>query len=85
MKHNDQAEALSRLEQHVRRARDFSGWRFDDMARKRLGPDLPWNYTQRATELLDSAHTVLDMGTGGAEIRHRAAFCLARLDDDRAS
>ena len=82
MKHTDQAEALSRLEQHVQRARDFSGWRFDDVT---LEPDLPWNYTQRATELLDSAHTVLVMGTGGAEIRHRAAFCLASLDDDRAS
>lgn len=85
MNHDDQAEALSRLEPYMQRARDFSGWRFDDVAHKRLGPDLPWNYTQRASELLGGAHTVLDMGTGGGELRRRAAFCLTRLDDDRAS
>lgn len=68
MKHDAEAEAVSRLEPYVQRALDFAGWRLDEVSLKRVGPDLPWDYTRRATELLAGAHAVLDMGTGGGEL-----------------
>ena len=65
---DSRAEARARIRPFVDRARSFSGWNFGDMASERVGPPLPWNYEQRASELLTGAASVLDMGTGGGEV-----------------
>jgi len=63
-----ETEAVSRLRPFTERARVFAGWSFDDVAPKPIGPGLPWDYRRRATDLVDRASFVLDMGTGGGEL-----------------
>jgi SAM-dependent methyltransferase len=63
-----------RLRPWVERARRFSGWAIEDEIRpRRLGPEAPWDYLQRARELVRAAERVLDLGTGGGEVF--AAVC----------
>ena len=42
------------------------GWTFN-VQMAELGPELPWDYESRARQLLATARSVLDMGTGGGE------------------
>jgi len=58
--------ARERLRPFVERARAFSGW-MPDARTRRLGQETPWDYVQRARQLLSSAGSVLDLGTGGGE------------------
>ena len=57
---------LAELRPFVEKARAMKGWSID-MRKVNLGPDTPWNYNERARELLAEAGVVLDMGTGGGE------------------
>jgi len=67
MKREARTEWIERLRPYVSRAKDFSGWHFDDISPKRLGPPPPWKYELRASELLMGSTSVLDLGTGGGE------------------
>ncbi len=58
--------ARARLRASVERARRFSGWSAYPRSR-RLGPAPPWSYEERARELLTTARSVVDLGTGGGE------------------
>lgn len=68
MSADKKANVLECIRSYVERARAFSGWRFDDIEPKPLGPALPWNYGSLAAGLLEVASSVLDMGTGGGEV-----------------
>lgn len=57
---------LAELRAYVDRARRMRGWSFD-VRSVSLGPDLPWDYEERARELISGTPVVLDMGTGGGE------------------
>jgi SAM-dependent methyltransferase len=49
-------------------AQEFSGWDFIYL-RKRMTQDAPpWDYSQIVRAALPSAHSLLDMGTGGGEL-----------------
>jgi SAM-dependent methyltransferase len=50
----------------VEQARGFSGWSAYPRSR-RLGPAPPWSYDGRARDLLSTARSVVDLGTGGGE------------------
>lgn len=57
---------LAELQPYVEWARGIKGWTMGvEMAA--LGPGPPWDYMDRARELVAGARTVLDMGTGGGE------------------
>ncbi|HEX5141671.1 MAG TPA: methyltransferase domain-containing protein [Dehalococcoidia bacterium] len=58
--------ARERLRPVVERAESFSGWSGVPSPRP-LGAEKPWSYSGRARELLASATSVLDLGTGGGE------------------
>jgi SAM-dependent methyltransferase len=45
----------------------FSGWDFSYLAERMKEDPTPWDYMQRAGELLDGATAALDMDTGGGE------------------
>lgn len=45
----------------------FIGWDFSHLDGRMLQDDPPWSYTSRAKELMRSASSVLDIGTGGGE------------------
>jgi SAM-dependent methyltransferase len=57
---------LDELRPYVEKARRLRGWKFD-VQMTALGPKLPWDYVERARELLENSDSVLDMGTGGGE------------------
>lgn len=57
---------LAELRKHAARAHELTGWSLD-VKPTSLGPGLPWDYIGRAKELIRTARTVLDMGTGGGE------------------
>ena len=57
---------LAELRPYVDKARRMKGWSLDTQTAS-LGPETPWNYDERARELLTGAGVVLDMGTGGGE------------------
>lgn len=57
--------ARQRLQPYVERANRFSGW-MPEIDSWRLTPR-PWDYIARARELLGSAESVIDLGTGGGE------------------
>jgi SAM-dependent methyltransferase len=59
--------ARERLRPYVEAAKAFTGWDFSQVRTRRLPPDLPWDYMTRARELVSSASSVLDIGTGGGE------------------
>jgi hypothetical protein len=59
-------QARQRLRPYVERASVFTGW-MPDVHSRPLGPRLPWDYRASASQLLASATSVLDMGTGGGE------------------
>jgi SAM-dependent methyltransferase len=60
--------ARKRLRPFVEAARAFTGWGFTRYGNARfLGPRNPWAYDRRVQELLTSAKSVLDIGTGGGE------------------
>ncbi len=65
---NETIRARERLRPFVERARRFSGWQLDAVGSKPLDPREPWNYRRRASELLETAESVVDMGTGGGEV-----------------
>jgi len=65
------ARALTELQPSIERARVFSGWAFDDMRIRRLGPPLPWDYEALARDYARRARSVLDLGTGGGEVLSR--------------
>jgi SAM-dependent methyltransferase len=64
----ERTEAADRLRPFVEKARGFSGWSFEEIPMKTIGPAIPWDYEGRARVLLRSASSVLDMGTGGGEL-----------------
>src|SRR5437867_12753128 len=64
----DLTDARERIRPFVEQARRFSGWRLDPFAPRLIEPAEPWSYTGRATELLQGAKDVLDLGTGGGEV-----------------
>jgi SAM-dependent methyltransferase len=45
----------------------FAGWDFAHLDGRMIEEQPPWDYMQRAAELLDQASAVLDIGTGGGE------------------
>ena len=45
----------------------FTGWDFSHLDGRMREDQPPWSYTSRASELMDSSGSVLDMGTGGGE------------------
>jgi SAM-dependent methyltransferase len=56
-----------RLRPYVEKASQLFGWNtFPALTGLAAGP--PWDYVQRARELLASASSVLDIGTGGGEV-----------------
>jgi phosphoribosylformylglycinamidine synthase subunit PurS len=59
-------QARERLRSYVERAKVFTGW-MPDVRTRPLGPRQPWDYMARARQLMASAASVLDMGTGGGE------------------
>jgi hypothetical protein len=59
-------QARERLRPSVERARTFSGW-MPDVRTRPLAPTASWDYMARARQLLTTASSVLDMGTGGGE------------------
>lgn len=63
---DDPTSAALRLQPYVERASTFTGWTAYVYSR-RLGPDRPWDYIGRAKQPLASAHSVVDLGTGGGE------------------
>ena len=71
----DREAALARLRPWVERARGFSGWDFDLLKERRLGPPFPWSYPDEVRRVAEGATAVLDLGTGGGER-------LAALRDD---
>src|SRR5512146_3573800 len=58
-------EARERLRPSVEASRHTTGWSFPVHARQ-LEPRA-WDYDARARDLMHRAHSVLDIGTGGAE------------------
>jgi SAM-dependent methyltransferase len=70
------ARALEQIAPYARRARAFSGWRFDDLDVRPLEPGPPWDYAALARERAERARAVLDLGTGGGEA---LASIVARL------
>src|SRR5437773_11537931 len=71
----DLTDARERIRPFVEQARRFSGWSLDLFAPRPIEPAEPWSYTGRATELLQGAKDVLDLGTGGGEVFE--TLCLA--------
>ncbi len=63
---------LEALRPYEAAARRMQGWSFE-FEPAPLGPPPPWDYAARAQQLLASAASVLDLGTGGGE------FFAARL------
>jgi len=61
------AQAIDALQPYIERARGFSGWTFDDVAVRHLGPALPWDYERIAREYALRAASIVDLGTGGGE------------------
>ena len=68
---NRREETLRQLQPYIARARDFSGWSFDDVAKQPLEPGPPWDYEAIAHERAGTAHRILDLGTGGGEVLER--------------
>lgn len=64
---DDREAAIERLRPWVERARDFSGWSFDLLRERRLGPSFPWDYLQHVRGFARGTRALLDMGTGGGE------------------
>ena len=60
-------QARERLRPYVERAAGFTGWTAY-VHNRPLGPRHPWEYMARAAELMTAASSVLDMGTGGANV-----------------
>jgi hypothetical protein len=48
------------------KGRSFTGWDFSYLD-NRMFEELPWDYMAMAAHLMQSADSVLDMGTGGGE------------------
>lgn len=69
--HTDLDRERKRLRPYVERAKGFTGWPLDAFAPTRMDPGEPWSYMGRASELLERARSVLDLGTGGGEILER--------------
>ncbi len=61
-------QGRERLRPWVERAKRFSGWDFESIPLKAIGPPPPWSYEARGAALLREAAYVLDMGTGGGEL-----------------
>jgi len=59
-------QARERLRPYIERAAGFTGWTAYVHSRP-LGPPHPWEYMARAAELMKTASSVLDTGTGGGE------------------
>ncbi len=59
-------QACERLRPYVERAKGFSGWS-DFPANRAVSLLQPWDYVERARELVSNAQRVLDIGTGGGE------------------
>jgi len=61
----------------------ISGWDFTRFGSRATAEPAPWDFTGMAAELIASADSVLDMGTGGGEwlsgllARHRPRFVAA--------
>ena len=54
----------------VREAQEavFSGWDFGWLAGRMIQEDLPWEYPALVRDHFTTAHSLLDMGTGGGEL-----------------
>lgn len=63
MKKNEQLIAAWEAEEE----KPFSGWDFSHLNGRMIEEQPPWSYVRRAGELLQSARSALDMGTGGGE------------------
>ncbi|MBX3051090.1 MAG: methyltransferase domain-containing protein [Caldilineaceae bacterium] len=61
----NRAELLSTWQEEERQP--FIGWDFSYLAGRMNEDPLPWDYIERACELMDAADSVLDMDTGGGE------------------
>ncbi len=57
---------LAELRSYVDKAQRMRGWSFDTQT-VGLRPAMPWDYDERARELMLGAKVVLDMGTGEGE------------------
>ncbi|HEX9339649.1 MAG TPA: class I SAM-dependent methyltransferase [Thermoplasmata archaeon] len=65
---NETIRARERLRPFVEQARRFRGWQLDAFGPNPLDPREPWDYRSRASELLETAESVVDVGTGGGEV-----------------
>lgn len=61
----DRDELLKQWQKEERQP--FVGWDFSYLTGRMLEDPLPWDYVQRACELMDGASSALDMDTGGGE------------------
>ncbi len=64
-------ETLNQLQPYIKRARNFSGWSFNDVDKEPLEPGPPWDYEAIAREHARNAQRILDLGTGGGEVLER--------------
>ena len=62
MDQNKLIETWAREEGHP-----FTGWDFSYLDGRMIEEQVPWSYTSRAVELLRTASSVIDLGTGGGE------------------
>src|SRR5262245_62605885 len=60
------------LAEAVERARSSRGWSLDVSKRDLDGPP-PWDYEDRARQVLSNSRAAVDLGTGGGEVLSRVA------------
>lgn len=49
------------------RAQSFSGWDFSYLDGRKTVEELPWDYAEEVRQAMQTANSLLDMGTGGGE------------------
>lgn len=60
-------QALVELQPYIEKARNFSGWSFDELDVVHLDARMPWDYEGIAHEAALGARSIVDLGTGGGE------------------
>ena len=59
--------ALVELQPYIEKALTFSGWSFDELDVVHLDERMPWDYEALARDAAATAHSIVDLGTGGGE------------------
>lgn len=71
MERGRRVRAVAQVMPFIERARQFSGWSFDDLKVTHLERAQPWDYVGIARKHATKAARVIDMGTGGGEVYSR--------------